>query len=122
MQPRANWRPLTPKQIRRRGWILVALGSFLTLFMGWIAVMVIGIMIHSDDPDAKTHFTGGVGMKAFTLGVFGVVVGFGLLSILTGAWQIRYGKQNPHFVNWMMWLAIAFGAFGVLAGIMDALE
>lgn len=122
MPPPANWRPLTPKQIRRRGWILIALGLSLTLFMGWIAVVVIGIMLHSNDPDARTRFTGGQGMKVFTLGVFGVVIGFGLLSMLTGAWQVRYGKQNPHFVRWMLWMACALGAFSVLAGVMDTLD
>lgn len=122
MPPRSNWSPLTPRQIRRRGWILVVLGIFLSLSMGWIAVLVAGIMLHSNDPGVKTRFTGGPGMKAFTLGVFGVVIGFGLLSIVNGAWQVRYGKQNPYFMRWMIWMAYAFGAIGVLAGIMDTVD
>jgi len=120
ISPPRNTRPLTPRQIRITGWILIGLGVFLTVFMGWITIVVINIMIHSGDPDATTRFTGGPGMKAFTFGVFGVVIAFGLLAILNGAWQVRYSKRNPHFINWMLWLATAFGAFGILAGIIDA--
>ena len=114
--------PLTPAQFRRRGWFLIGIGMFLTVFMGYIAIVVIRIMLNSNDPDATTRFTGGPMMIAFTLGVFGVVIGFGLLSILTGAWQVRYRKPNPHFLRWMVWMAASFGLFGILAGVLEMFE
>ncbi len=120
--PPRSTRPLTPKQIRVAGWILIGLGVFLTIFMGWIAAVVVNIMIHSDDPDATTRFTGGPGMRAFTLGVFGVVIAFGLLSILNGVWQVRYSKRNPHFIRWMLWVASGFGVIGVLTGVLEMFE
>jgi hypothetical protein len=122
MLPPRSSRPLTPKQIRSMGWILIVLGVFLALFMGWIAAVVVNIMMHSDDPDATARFTGGPGMKAFTLGVFGVVIAFALLSILNGAWQVRYSKRNPHFIGWMLWLVSGFGLIGVLAGLVEMFE
>lgn len=122
ISPPYKTRPQTPRQVRIAGWVLIGIGIFLTILMGWIAVLVINIMIHSNDPDATSRFTGGPVMKAFTLGIFGVVISFGLLSILTGCWQVRYSKRNPHFIRWMLWLATGMGAFGVLASIIDAFE
>ena len=120
--PSEHYRPPSPKQVRRLGWLLIGIGIFLTLFMGAIAALVVNIMIHSGDPDATTRFNGGPAMIAFTIGIFAVVIGFGVLAILNGAWQVRYSKRNPHFIRWMLWLAAALGGFAVLAGIIDAFE
>lgn len=117
--PSREIRPLSPRAIRRLGWVLIGVGAFLVLFMGYIALVVGRIILHSNDPDATTRFTGGPGMILFTFAVFGVVIAFGLVSLLNGIWQVRYGKRNPHFLQWMFWMIPAFGLFGVLAGIIE---
>ncbi|MBL8174655.1 MAG: hypothetical protein JNK48_08295 [Bryobacterales bacterium] len=122
ISPRPETRPLTPKQVRTIGWVLIGLGAFLTIFMVWIAAVIIGVMIHSDDPNATTRFTGGPAMKAFTLGIFGLVIAFGLLCILNGAWQVRYSKRNPHLVQWTVWCVSGFGLIGVIVGFLEMFE
>jgi len=62
--------------------------------MGTLAVIMGRIIAGSNEPGAKTTFTGGPEAVTLIVTVFGLVISFGLASMVGGVWQIRYGKPN----------------------------
>jgi hypothetical protein len=89
------------KNIRVRGGILVFLGAFLILFMGGIAGFVAYLIYGGGIPDAATKFKG-EGFKVILIfGIFGCVMLFGLVSLITGIFQLITGRRNQ-FLVWLM--------------------
>jgi hypothetical protein len=79
-------KPLTHSgPIRVRGWILIVVGAFLVLLMGGITVLVTVNL---------SHFTGNSIQLVSMFLMFGLVIVIGIFSLVTGAWQIKYGKRN----------------------------
>lgn len=96
--PECGWAMRSPRNIRVRGWVLVVIGLFLTLFMGAIAWYVAPMMLHPGKEIDGTTFTGKPGDAEFAFAIFGLVILFGLLSVANGAWMIVKGRQNRAFV------------------------
>jgi len=96
--PQCGWAMRGPRNIRVRGWVLVGLGLFLTLFMGAIAWYVTPMMLHPGKEIDGTTFTGKPSDAEFAFTIFGLVILFGLLSVANGAWMIAKGRQNRAFV------------------------
>lgn len=100
----------TPASVRRAGWLLVFLGTFLVLFMGWIAASSARMMLNPGvEVGDGSRFTGDAGQGRMIMGLFGAVIAFGVAAALGGVLQIRTGKRNPKVT-----VAIV-GVFAVLA-------
>jgi hypothetical protein len=87
---------LSTKQVRRLGWLQLLLGLFLVGFMGAITFSLAPIMLH-----AGTGFTGTPQQALLILGLFGLVIVFGLTSMVNGLWQIITGRRN----KWILYLS-----------------
>lgn len=83
--PQCGGRLLGSGRIRTLGWVLVVLGSFIVLLMSGITALV-GANF--------SHFKGTSSQAVFIFFLFGVIIAFGLLSLVAGAWQIKHGKRN----------------------------
>lgn len=101
--------------VRALGWVLVVLGGGLTLFMAWLTVFITRLIAHSGEPGATTRFTGNSADITFAYSVFGVVLAFGLTSVVAGAWQIVYGRRNKKLVFLVIVLAALFYVLGLYA-------
>lgn len=84
----------TGRRVRILGWVLVVTGAFLVVFMGAITYMLAGIVYHSAEPDAHARFTGSPQMATFIFGLFGLIILIGFASLVSGIWQVRYGRPN----------------------------
>ena len=104
----------TPKQVRRLGWVLVGLGSFLVVFMAGLSLVIGRIIARSGNPEATTRFTGDAGQAAIIFGIFAFIALFGLVGIAAGASQIRYGKVNRRLVTVISILGVALFVLGHL--------
>jgi hypothetical protein len=82
---------------RVRGWILVVLGLFLTLLMGAIAWTTAPTMLNPGVEMDGTTFTGTAGQAEGFLGLFALVIGFGLLCIANGVHMIATGRRSQTF-------------------------
>lgn len=102
-----NRRVLTTTGVRALGGVLVALGLFLVIFMGVIAVIVAGIIAGSNAPGATTRFQGGTKEIAVIFGLFGLVIAFGAACTVGGAMQLARGRRSKVMVRVVMGIFIA---------------
>lgn len=84
--PERNW--------RTRGWVLVALGLFLVLFMGAIAWSLYPSIAAPGVETGGTTYTGTDEDMQFVLAIFALVIGFGLICTANGAFMVATGRRN----------------------------
>lgn len=116
--PDCGSRLQSARKVRILGWMLLALGTFLVLFMGAIAVYLGGIITGTGEPGATSRFTGGPEDLALIVAVFGLVISFGIATMVGGLWQIKYGKPNRKLMVAMFLVA---GILLVIAGAIKAM-
>ena len=73
--------------------------------MGTLGVILGQITASSGEPGATTRFTGGPEAITLIVTVFGLVISFGLASMVGGLWQIWYGKPNKKIMVAMFLVA-----------------
>lgn len=100
-------------RIRMLGWLSFGCGVFLVGLMSWLSFWIYNAITRSGEPGQGT-FRGGPEVIAFIIVVFGLVLTFGLFAIITGLWQIIYGKRNKVLTFIVMILGIAFIGIGLL--------
>lgn len=106
-------KPVQSRQlIRRLGWLLLLIGSALTLFMLWLSVFLGNLIWHSGQPQSSAHFTGGPVFVVFMYLLFILVIAFGATSMAAGLFQIRHSRRSPQIIILMMTLAISFFVVG----------
>jgi len=108
------------QRIRRRGWVLIFLGLLLVVMMVTITAFVAPIMLSAGGPDNTTHFTGTSQQAMLILGLFGLIMVFGVVCIANGIWQIATGRRNI----WIMVVVFALAFLLILAAkaTTDALD
>lgn len=107
-----------PRTIRRLGWLLLVIGLFLVGLMGTITWRMYPSMSHPGIPDASgSTWTGTAAQGHDALQLFGLVIAFGVVSILNGVWQIATGRRNLLFVGLTLALGALLYLFG--RGILD---
>ena len=106
--------------IRRRGFVLVFLGLLLVVMMGIITVLVAPLMLSADAAAGRAGFTGTQGQAMLILGLFGLVIVFGVACIGSGLWQIATGRRSIWVV--IVILALAFLLIVVGSAVRTALE
>jgi MFS family permease len=106
--PECGRRLRTAKQVRRLGWLQLVIGIFLVGLMGTITYNVAPLLLRpAGGAQGGARFTGTPEQASLILGLFGLVIAFGLGSILSGLWQIKTGRRNK-------WLLIAMVALFVV--------
>jgi hypothetical protein len=96
--PRCGGQMRTPRNIRVRGFILTLLSGFLIVFMSWIAFYIYNVIQQSNKPGAGARFTGSQEDLVMIIAVFGLVILFGAIGLITGLWQVIFGRRNKILV------------------------
>ena len=92
--PSCGSRLQSATKVRILGWVLLVIGTLLVLVMGTLGVYLGQLIANSGQPGQTTRFSGGAEDIAFIVAIFGLVISFGLASMVGGIWQIKYGKPN----------------------------
>ena len=93
--PKCGRRLRTAKQVRFLGWLQLLIGFFLVGLMGTITYNLAPMMFPPTEVRGSgARFTGTPEQAQMILGLFGMVIAFGLGSIASGLWQIKTGRRN----------------------------
>jgi hypothetical protein len=87
-----SWMPKA-QGIRLRGWLLIGIGFLLVAMMAAITFMVAPSML-SGSASGGARYTGTPEQAVLILGLFGLVIVFGLTAIASGVWQILTGRRS----------------------------
>ena len=79
---------------RTRGWVLLGLGLFLVLFMGAIAWSLWPMMMNAGVETGGSTYRGTPEQTQLFLGIFALVIGFGLICTANGAFMIATGRRS----------------------------
>jgi hypothetical protein len=107
----ANRPPIEARVIE---WVLVGLGTFLIAGIGGVCFVVARIIARSGNPESTTRFAGHAIEAAAMYGVFGLVLMFGVVTVLSGVSRIRYGKIDRRQLVPVLWMFGALLVFGEL--------
>jgi MFS family permease len=111
--PRCGGRLKTAQQVRRLGWVQVVLGVIIVGMMGTITAFVAPLMLSTgDEPTTGSRYAGTPEQALLILGLFGIVILFGLVAMLNGIWQIKYGRRN----KWLFIVVLVLAGLLVLVG------
>ncbi|HLA94669.1 MAG TPA: hypothetical protein VK612_03025 [Pyrinomonadaceae bacterium] len=98
--------------IRVLGGILIVLGGMLIAGMSFLIVWAMNLIASSDKPGISARFNGTKSDMLFMFGVFGLVLVFGLASLVAGLWQLIFGRRNKLLV----WVIVGLGVVFILIG------
>src|SRR5215471_242814 len=115
--PQCGRRTVSSIRIRRLGWFSLILGSFLTIFMSGLSVLIGSLIYQANHPGSTTRVNITSEQITAMYGLFGVIIAIGLTSIFAGIWQIKHGKRNKMVMYVTIGLIILFvlGIFAVTA-------
>jgi hypothetical protein len=88
---------MTSKISRIRGWLLIVIGSSLSVGIALIAAFLASTIMRNDQPGG-THWTGSHEFTVRVFELFATVFVFGLVALAGGIFQLRRGRPS--------WLAI----------------
>lgn len=108
--PQCGHRMEIAQHVRLRGWILVATGTVLVVFMVVLAVQMVRIMAGQ----TSGIFRGDKNDAVFILGIAYLVAMFGGVTVLEGAWQLQYGRRNTKLSLLLLGLGFLFFMVGLL--------
>lgn len=109
--PQCGQRLRTARQVRTLGVLQLLIGLFLVGLMGTITIMTAPLMLQAGQAnDSGGRFNGTPGQAFMILGLFGLVIVFGVGSMLSGVWLIKTGRRS----KWVMYIML--GLFVLVAG------
>jgi hypothetical protein len=97
--------------VRILGALQLFVGIFLALFMGTITANLLTELLNPGQLHGGSRFTGTSQEATLILGLFGIVIIFGLGSAFSGLWQIATGRRN----RWIVLLVVGLGILLLLA-------
>ena len=95
--PKCGWAMRGTRNVRTRGWVLLACGLFLVLFMGAITWTMLPTLLYPERAFEEGTFTGTPDQARSFLNLFLLVIGFGALGIVNAFYMIATGRQNRLF-------------------------
>jgi hypothetical protein len=105
--PKCGWAMRSARNIRTRGWFLLACGLFITLFMGWIAWRLWPtLMLPGKEVEGGGSFSGTKDQAQMILGLFGIIILFGMVGTANALYMITSGRQSRVFVIVTLLLAV----------------
>jgi hypothetical protein len=107
------------KLVGRVGWVLIACGLILAGMGGGLILLIIDFMRRARLPNATVSYTGGPAATVAIFGILGIVLLFGIMTLVGGIGQIRHGRPNRSLVQIILWLAGALFVIGSLAELLD---
>ena len=105
--PKCGWAMRGTRNIRIRGWFLLACGLFITLFMGWITWRLWPTLMRPNVAIEGTSFSGTKDEAQLILDLFGAIILFGLVGTANALYMITTGRQSRWFVLVTLLLAAA---------------
>ena len=113
-----SWMPRA-QGVRRRGYVLIVLGFLLVAMMGTITFLTAPTML-SGRASSGAGFTGTPEQALLILGLFGIVIVFGITCIGSGLWQIVTGRRSI----WIVVIVLGLTFLLIVAGsaVMRALD
>ena len=90
--PKCGTKMRTPKMVRRLGWFLLVVGLFLVALIGTVTWNLAPALLHPYAPGS--NFTGTAEQARLILRLFGVVILFGLGTMVNGTYQIVTGQRS----------------------------
>jgi hypothetical protein len=106
-----------PHRLRIMGGIYLLVGAGLSGVMVYIIYVLAYIMRHSRDPGAKVHFNGNALQAVMVFAILSVPLLVGVTLVLTGLWQLRYGRRNLKLVKvTFVWFYLLIGASLLIQG------
>ena len=93
---------LSTKTVRRLGWVQLAAGLFLVVFVGMITFYLAPDLLGIGVSKAGTRFTGTPEQGRATVGLFGLVIVFGFASTFNGILQIKTGRRNKFMLYFIL--------------------
>jgi MFS family permease len=106
--PRCGGPLKTKANIRLLGGVLVFLGGFIAVLMLGVMVLIFGIF--SQTPASKIK--GEEAKALWAIGVVGLTFGVGVAFAIAGMWQIIFGRRNKYIV----WVSLALVVILLIAG------
>jgi MFS family permease len=110
--PQCGRKLLSAGQVRRLGWAQLILGLFLVGLMGTITFNLAPSMLRPGASQSGTRFTGTPEQAQLILGLFGLVIVFGLTGIVNGLWQIITGRRN----KWILVIILVLAVLLIVGG------
>ncbi len=102
----------TRRWARRFGRILVIFGILISGVMGTVVYDTAPMLLHPGAEISGTRFSGTRVESLLVMGMFAIVLAFGLTALCYGIWQVRTGKRDRRVVFgilalWLVLLVIA---------------
>jgi hypothetical protein len=82
----------------------------LTGMMGYISLWAFNVF--DNDAPGQARFTGTQQEKQIIISLFAVLILFGVMSFVTGLWQLIFGRRNKLFV----WAVLGLGVLVAIGG------
>jgi hypothetical protein len=82
----------------------------LVAMMGYISIWALSAF--NNDAPGGARFTGSQQEKQIIISLFSVLILFGMMSFITGMWQLVFGRRNKLFV----WAVLGLGVLVAIGG------
>ena len=112
--PQCKLSLFTTTNTRIRGGLLAAIGLFLIAVVGYL--MIWSFSAFGNTGTAGPKFTGTQQEKLMIVAVFSTLILFGFFSLITGGWQLFFGRRN-RVLAWSvvgLGIVLAVGAGGII--------
>ena len=108
------------QRIRRLGWVLIVIGVFLIVTMGTVTFFTGPTLLSPGTTTGGARFTGTADQAILILGLFGVVIIFGIGAVFAGIWQIATGRRSIWII--IVMLLITFVLVAVAGVVRQSLD
>jgi hypothetical protein len=95
------------------GWAQLLIGLLLVGMMGTITVITAPYLLRPGETSGGTTFTGTREQAHLFLGLFGIVIFFGLGTMFSGGWQVVTGKRNRWIAILMLVILVILIGVGI---------
>ena len=103
---------------RRYGWMLFACGLFITCVIGTVIFYTLPLLLRPGNSINGTRFAGSTAQAIFVLCIFGMVLAFGVTTMLYGLYQVKTGFRSKRIIYAIIGLAGILLFIGLIFAIV----